>query len=487
MNKEEMQAKIKDLEDMNYCLEEIINSVHEGVLFTDKDCVIRIFNPAKASMELMDPKKMIGEISWNAYDHSNWEKSEHRQVFDEGIPILDAYRPHAYYDDVPMYIDYDTVPIIRDGEKLGVYTIARTEAKVREMLFNLLEHKRKASTSGSNPRDLFNLSPGTRFTFNNIAGSSSVIREVIKEAQMIATMNMSVLIIGETGVGKEVFAQSIHNLSRENSNFIAINCAAIPSELFESTLFGTVKGAYTGAMETKGLFREAGNGTIFLDELNSLSIPNQNKLLRVLQEKRVRPVGGVEEYDLECRLICATNEDINLLLNEGRLRRDLYYRISEFTLEIPSLRERKEDIIDLANMFLAQYNVERGRNIKKISKELEDWLIQQEWKGNTRELQHAIQNMMLKTEPHYSKLTLKELPVSYTRTDPEKKTTYEFAGTTACYSDGLQETMKEIQKDIIRDALKRADGNVSMAARSLKVSRENLYGRMKRLNMLNEE
>lgn len=483
MNKEEMQAKINALEERNYCLETIINSVHEGVLFTDEDCIIRVFNPAKAEMEFMDPKKVIGEISWNAYDHSNWEKSEHRQVFDEGTPILNAYRPHAYFNDVPMYIDYDTVPIIKDGKKLGVYTVCRTEAKVREMLFNLLEHKRKASAQGSNPSDMIAMSSGTRFTFNNIAGSSSVIREVIKEAQMISTMNMSILIVGETGVGKEVFAQSIHNLSRENNNFLAINCAAIPSELFESILFGTVKGAYTGAEETKGLFREAGNGTLFLDELNSLSIPNQNKLLRVLQEKRVRPVGSAEEYEVNCRLICATNEDVNVLLEEGRLRRDLYYRISEFTLEIPPLRERREDIIELAQMFIKQYNIELGRNISMISDDLEDWLISQDWKGNTRELQHAIQNMMLKTEPHYNVLTLKELPISYSRTEQRVKREREPDGEDFCvdWNEGLPENVRLFQKRMIEDAIKKADGNISVAAKLLKISRENLYGRMKRL------
>ena len=494
--KNTQNERIRELEEKIYCLETIIQNIHEGIILTDRNCIITVFNPAKAEMEHMDAGKALGEISWLAYEHSDWESSEHRRVMDSGKAILNAYRPHAFVGQAPVYINYDTVPIKKDGEIIGVYSICRTEYTLRKLLYGLLEHKRQILADAAAEADPVNIAEGTRYTFADITGTSPIMREIIKEAQAVSTMNMSILITGETGVGKEVLAQSIHNLGRERHKFIAINCAAIPAELFESTLFGTVKGAYTGAVNNIGLFREAGEGTLFLDEFNSLTPLNQTKLLRVLQERCVRPVGSTKEFPVQCRLICASNENLQTLLDEGRLRPDLYYRISEYCLEIPPLRERPEDIISLSLLFVKKYNKELGRNILHFSDELIHWMQNRAWYGNSRELQHAIQNMMLKASEFDDTLTLEDLPVVTRRAparhqsessfhripaaEPVKEAAKELTSEPV---SGLTEILKTYQRELLIQTLEKENWNISSSARILQISRQTLLARMKRLQI----
>ena len=474
----------QELEEKLYCLETIIQNVHEGIILTDRNCIITVFNPAKAEMEHMDAGKALGEISWLAYEHSDWETSEHRRVMDSGQAIINAYRPHAFVGEAPVYINYETVPIKKDGEIIGVYSICRTESTLRRLLYRLLEHKRQMNDEALKEADPVSTAEGTRYTFADITGTSPVMSEVIREAQAVATMNMSILITGETGVGKEVLAQSIHNLGRERHKFIAINCAAIPAELFESTLFGTVKGAYTGAVNTIGLFREAGEGTLFLDEFNSLTPLNQTKLLRVLQERCVRPVGSTKEFPVQCRLICASNENLQTLLDEGRLRPDLYYRISEYCLEIPPLRERREDIISLSLLFIKKYNKELGRNIIHLSDELIRWLENRPWYGNSRELQHTIQNMMLKASEFSDTLTLDDLPVVTRKPSVHSPVVSPGSGAPPSEPTGsLTEQLKKYQRELLITTLEKENWNISSSARILQISRQNLLARMKRLQI----
>ena len=250
----------------------------------------------------------------------------------------------------------------------------------------------------------------------------------------------------------------IHNLGRERHKFIAINCAAIPAELFESTLFGTVKGAYTGAVNNIGLFREAGEGTLFLDEFNSLTPLNQTKLLRVLQERCVRPVGSTKEFPVQCRLICASNENLQTLLDEGRLRPDLYYRISEYCLEIPPLRERPEDIISLSLLFVKKYNKELGRNILHFSDELIHWMQNRAWYG------------------HQSESSFHRIPAA----EPVKEAAKELTSEPV---SGLTEILKTYQRELLIQTLEKENWNISSSARILQISRQNLLARMKRLQI----
>lgn len=470
--------RIRKLEDRIFCLESIIDHVSEGVYLTDPGCRITVFNPAKERMEHMKASDVIGMVSWEAYPQSNREISEHRQVTDTGRPILNAYRPHAYVNGVPVYIYYSTYPVIRNGELLGVYTISRNEEIVRKLLYETIESKRNRLLSAPPEAEKAPRSPGTSFTFADFLGLSAAIRRLIREAQAIAATDSSVLIVGETGTGKEVLAQSIHNFSREKNPFVALNCAAVPEDLIESILFGSVRGAFTGAIDRQGLFAAAGEGTLFLDEINSMSTAMQSKLLRALQEKRVRPVGSLKETDIHCRLICASNEPPQTLIREKRMRQDLFYRISDFVLTIPPLRERPEDIVGTAGFFVRKYNAEFGKNIRSISPELEQILLHRPWTGNTRELEHVVRNMMLRAHELDTVLTGGDFP-DYLTEDVQPTV----AETPEGSQSALGETLDRVQRQLITAALRRSGGNLTQAARELGLQRQNLAQRMKRLGI----
>jgi DNA-binding NtrC family response regulator len=239
-----------------------------------------------------------------------------------------------------------------------------------------------------------------RYDFEKIVGESKEITSVIAEVKKIANSRSNVLLLGETGTGKELVARAIHfNSARQDKPFVPINCSAIPENLLESELFGYVKGAFTGAIGSKrGLFEEANGGTVFLDEIGDLSQQLQAKLLRVMDDHEIRPLGGVQLRKVDIRFIAATNIDIVKAVREGLFREDLYYRINVVSITLPPLRERKEDIVILAKHFLEKYSQEIGKQVKFIDDQVLVLLMDYSWPGNVRELQNIIERAVLITE-----------------------------------------------------------------------------------------
>ncbi|MHB8880058.1 MAG: sigma-54-dependent transcriptional regulator [Thermodesulfovibrionales bacterium] len=239
-----------------------------------------------------------------------------------------------------------------------------------------------------------------RYDFEHIVGQSRAITSLIDEVRKIADSRSNVLLLGETGTGKELFARAIHyNSSRRDKPFIPINCSAIPENLLESELFGYVKGAFTGAISSKrGLFEEADGGTVFLDEIGDLNQQLQSKLLRVIDDREIRPLGGVQSRKVDIRLVSATNRDIVRSVKESLFREDLYYRINVVALNLPSLRERKEDVVILANHFLKKFSREIGKDVRAIDDSALRILLEYGWPGNVRELQNIIERAVLITD-----------------------------------------------------------------------------------------
>ena len=239
-----------------------------------------------------------------------------------------------------------------------------------------------------------------RYDFEKIVGQSSEITSLITEVKKIADSRSNVLLLGETGTGKELFARAVHfNSSRRDRPFVPINCSAIPENLLESELFGYMKGAFTGAVGSKrGLFEEADGGTVFLDEIGDLDLPLQAKLLRVIDDHEIRPIGGVQSKKIDIRLITATNKDIAKAVKNSAFREDLYYRINVVTLQLPPLRDRKKDIIVLAGHFLDKYSHEIGKAVKFIDDTAMRHLMDYYWPGNVRELQNIIERAVLITD-----------------------------------------------------------------------------------------
>ena len=292
------------------------------------------------------------------------------------------------------------------------------------------------------------------------------MKAVMRTIERIAPSDVSVLITGESGTGKEVVADLIHTLSRRNKGpFIKINCAALPRELIESELFGSVKGAFTGSQgDREGLFRQAEGGTLLLDELSEMPIDTQSKLLRVLQEKEVRPVGGRTSYRTDCRIIAATNRHVEDAIREGKLREDLYYRISAISISLPPLRDRREDILPLAKAFLKRFASQADRPLGEFSPAASERLRKCDWPGNVRQLQNEVQRAVLMCEGKL--VDVQDLSIS-----EEKIAT---AG-----EHGNLTLMEAMERNKIIEVLKETRGNKLETAKRLGIGRQTLYNKIK--------
>lgn len=313
---------------------------------------------------------------------------------------------------------------------------------------------------------------------NQVVGQSPAIRQLKESITDYADSGLTVLLTGETGVGKEVFARAVHQLSpRAGQSYIKLNCAAIPANLLESELFGYAAGAFSGAAKGGkiGKFEQANGGTLLLDEIGEMSLELQSKLLRVLQEKEIERVGGTKPVKIDVRILCATNQDLEKLVHEGKFREDLYYRINVVELRIPPLRERQGDIPLLCRYFIEKANAENGYAITGADDDVLALLQSYAWPGNVRELEHVIQraavrcrtgNMMLR---HMDFLSVKA---------PQTGTSSPDAG------PSLKDRTAQTERDSIVQALEQCGGNKSKAAHMLGIDRSRLYHKMRKYGLL---
>ncbi|MFC7391454.1 sigma-54 interaction domain-containing protein [Scopulibacillus cellulosilyticus] len=459
------------------CLEEIIDTLDEGVIMSDYEGKITLYNKAEEKLENLKKKDMIGKYIWDAYNYNNPSLSEHRQVYQTKKPVIGDYQAHnTYINGVPQYVRYSTYPIIKNGKTVAVFSVSTNETKLKTLLHETIELKRKMLTTDNEQK--IEYTNGTTYTFDNIKGSSLALKNLIKEAQNVAVHDTDVLIVGETGTGKELFAQSIHNHShRAKHPFVAVNCAAIPESLLESTLFGTVKGAYTGATNQKGLFEYAQKGTIFLDEINSMPIALQTKLMRVLEERKIRRLGTNETTPVHCTVISASNEEPEELISLNKMRSDLYYRIARTCLAIPPLRKRKDDIVSLIDFFIHRFNFKFKKDVQGLSEDLSGVFLQYKWPGNTRELEHVIENLMINAEANDKLISFDHLPSflreTFTRTPKNQKRRRR----------PLKSAVASAEAQYILDALEKTDWNITKAAESIGTTRQNMQYHMKKFNI----
>lgn len=297
-----------------------------------------------------------------------------------------------------------------------------------------------------------------------IQGISKASKQLVEHIKLVSPTDMSVLIIGESGTGKEIIAKSIHEQShRKNTNFIAVDCGAIPKELAASEFFGHLKGSFTGAISDKiGYFEAANGGTIFLDEIGNLSYENQIQLLRALQERKIKPVGSNKEIEVDIRILTATNEDLREAIKNGDFREDLYHRINEFSIHSPSLSERKEDLMLFAEFFLEKANYQLNKEIIGFSNEVITIFQRYNWPGNLRELQNCVKRATLLTKSDFIESAV--LPVELFQNE--------------AHSNG-DFSLSENEKEAILIALSRTQNNKSEAAKLLKITRKTLYNKLK--------
>jgi len=299
-----------------------------------------------------------------------------------------------------------------------------------------------------------------------VKGVSEPSRRLSDYVELVAPTNMSVLVTGESGTGKEQIAKSIHLQSkRQNAPFIAVDCGAIPKEIASSEFFGHLKGSFTGAINDKtGHFQAANGGTLFLDEIGNLTYELQVQLLRALQERRIKPVGSNNEIEVDIRVVTATNEDLSEAVKEGEFREDLYHRLNEFSIKVPALRERKEDLMLFANQFLDEANADLEKNILGFTDEAIHAFRNYNWPGNLRELKNMVKRAVLLTQAEL--IPLKVLP-------------HEIATSTRSNDNDYGLFKNKNEEQLILDALEKTGGNKSKAARMLSIDRKTLYNKLK--------
>ena len=313
-------------------------------------------------------------------------------------------------------------------------------------------------------------------TIPGFVGSSPQVTRVVAAAEQVASFASTVLLTGESGTGKEVLARAIHATSpRSSKSFVAINCAAIPESLLESELFGHVRGAFTGAVRSKkGLFEEADGGTLLLDEIGDMPLSLQVKLLRALEAKEIRPVGGEREKKVDVRVLAATARDLDQAVTEGRFREDLFYRLNVVELKIPPLRDREGDIALLTAHFLAHHSVQLGRSVPRLTPEVEVALGRYSWPGNVRQLQNVIERVVVLAKN--DRVELSDLPDEIVA-QPEG---------TAVEDLSIKRRLPALERDLIAGALERCGGNRSQAAKLLEISYKALLYKIRDYNLEDE-
>jgi len=308
------------------------------------------------------------------------------------------------------------------------------------------------------------------FSINGIIGESPKFQEVIKMIKMVAPLDVTVLLLGETGTGKSLIAKAIHFLSnRKYKIFQVLNCSAIPETLIESELFGYEKGAFTGAfMGKEGIIELCNGGTLFLDEIGELSMSVQAKLLNFIEEKRARRIGGKQDYSVDVRIIAATNRDLKEEIKKGKFREDLFFRISAFPISIPALRDRGSDIVFLINYFINKYNTKFKKNIQGVSNDAMNLLISYSWPGNIRELESVIERAVLLSKNEI----INSSDINIWNKVPNKVYDFEIP------SEGI--SLDEFEKQLIFQAMKKCNGVISRAAKLLGITYKTLEYRLKK-------
>jgi arginine utilization regulatory protein len=445
--------------------------MHEAVCVTDEDDKIIIYNSEAEKIDGYKRENVIGKKEEEVYDSPDYLFS-HKVTYKvkrTGKSIIEQPSEYPLSRDRNIKILYSSYPFYYKGRLSAVYNIYRNIDQIGEFIATTLEMQKKFMKEQNSNQIR------ARYFLDDIIGESAEMRKTISVARKTALHDSPVLIVGETGTGKELYAQGIHNAGFSSKGpFTPVNCAAIPETLLESVLFGTKKGAFTGAEDIPGLFEQAEGGSIFLDEINSMPLVLQPKLLRVLQDKLVRRIGSSREIPINCRIISATNIDPLAKGNETNIRPDLFYRLATIIIKIPPLRKRQQDIKALAKHFIEKCNIKYDLFIKDISDEVLSLFTGYNWPGNVRELENVIEGTMCLAGKNIKVFSEDLLPTYF------KSKLYSTKNqlVDSVYQGTLKNALQEFEKNMIISTLQKHNGNVTQAAKELGILRQNLHYRI---------
>jgi arginine utilization regulatory protein len=464
---------------------QVFAEIPQGVIITDAAGVVVFKNKAMASIDDLGIQETLGQRVTDIYDSSE-ETSMIMRCLHSKQPILSQAFYYRVGSGPLRKVIHSVYPLYQGTNLQGAICFVWDEDSLQKQITNS-----QALVKDHN-RDLGN---NTKYTFGDIIGADPEFLHSLRRARSAAANDSPVLIWGETGTGKELFAQAIHNhSSRRNHPFVAINCAAIPDSLQESTLFGTAKGAFTGALDKPGLFEEAKNGTLYLDELDSMPGALQVKLLRVLQEKKLRRLGSSKEIPVKLKIISSLSCNPTQAVQDSTLRADLYYRLGVVFIYLPPLRERQSDISILARHFVSKINCMQGTDVQGISNSSLQKLMACDWPGNVRQLEHSIEAAMnevgtdrILDDEHFDRASgigewsLTEAASLRQGADDQKSELRLLKRSPGDMS--LQSLRSKQEREWICRALFDSNGHMSKAAKKLGISRQLLYYKAKKLGV----
>ena len=430
----------------------------DGILIVDRDGIIR--DHRIAMNYYWKAEETVGRHIRELYPELDEESSTILRALRTGRAIYDQRQEIVNSRGERVVLDATTIPISVDGQVVGAVDCARFYVVGQR----IVRGGRRGGLS----------------TLDRIITQSPRMEELKRRIRSAAQLNSPVLIYGETGTGKELVAEALHTEGRRcGQSFVSQNCAAIPTNLLESMFFGTEKGSYTGAVTHKGLFEEANGGTLFLDEINSMDIGLQAKLLKALEEKKARRLGGSRDTPFDVRIVAAVNEPPEELLRSGKLREDLYYRLGVVRLNLPPLRERPEDIPLLTNYFIEQYNRSMKRNIRGVTPEVAERFRRYRWPGNIRQLRNAVEGAFAIARGEL--LTAEDLEEKLGG-GMEQQTRPAAPAPPPEEGISLSQAVERYEKGLIQQAMERC-GSISATARSLGLSRQNLKYKLQKYDL----
>lgn len=460
--------KVREYE---YIMQKVLQVVDEGVHVLDRDGNTIIYNDAMARLEKMQRKGVLKRPFTEVFLNINQTESTLLQALHHKKVTLNKQQTYLNRDGKVINAINSTIPVIYEGSVIAAIEVSKDVTDIRKMSNTILDlHKEALEPEKTKAQRI------RKYSFNSLVGQNKRFLETIETAKKAAKSSASVLIYGETGTGKELIAQSIHyDSGRREKPFLAQNCAALPESLLEGILFGTAKGGFTGAIDREGLFEQADGGTLLLDEISAMPYELQGKLLRVLQEDYLRRVGGTEDIPIDVRIIATVNERPDHLIQSGMLRKDLFYRLNIISIDLPPLREKKDDILLLANKFIEKYNKRYSKQVRGFSEGAKEKLLHYDYPGNVRELENIIMAAISMADEEET-LTEKHILVNNEDKDITKGT-YDFSQV------GMDWYLEKMEKEMITLALAKHGGNISKAAGYLKIKRQTLQHKMKKYQL----
>lgn len=461
---ETLTVKVTDLWNSRELLEAVIEATDDAISVADSEGNNIIVNRAYTRITGMAKEAVIGKPA--TVDIAEGE-SMHMKVLKTGGPVRNV---RMKVGPMKREVIVNVAPVKIMGRIKGSVGVIHDISELMSLNDELTKARRIIRQIKA------------RYTWDDIISLSPEIDQAKEQAIRAASTSATVLLRGESGVGKELFAHAIHNASsRRDGQFVRVNCAAIADTLLESQLFGYESGAFTGAAKggKKGYFEEAENGTLFLDEIGELSLALQSKLLRVLQEKEIVRVGGTSPLPVNARVIAATNVDLEMMVSKGVFREDLYYRLNVIPINIIPLRKRPSDIPIIAESLLVKLNQEYHRNISQLSQEAKTVLIGYDWPGNVRELENVLGRVMINMKPHETVIELRHMPrLAIGKAECVNQNVHPNGSIVT-----LDDAVEAAEIDAIKRALDSLGGNREKAAGALKVSIRNLYYKLKKYNL----